>query len=55
MMTPQRERDAAEAFLHKAIRQQGLPEKITIDQSGRNTATIKRYNRIYKTAMVIRH
>src|SRR5215831_13340827 len=37
------------------IRSQGLPEKITIDQSGANTAAIKRYNRTHKTAIVIRH
>jgi putative transposase len=35
LLTPNRDRDAAEAFLHKAIRNQGLPEKITIDQRGR--------------------
>jgi putative transposase len=55
LLTPQRDRDAAEAFLRKAIRTQGLPEKITIDQSGANTAAIKRYNRIHKTAIVSRH
>jgi putative transposase len=38
LLTPRRDRAAAEAFLHKAIRPQGLPEKITIDQSGSNTA-----------------
>ena len=55
LLTPARDRDAAEAFLRKAIRSQGLPEKITIDQSGSNTAAIKHYNRMYKTAIVIRH
>ena len=40
LLTPTRDRDAAEAFLHKAIRIQGLPEKITIDKSGANTAAI---------------
>lgn len=54
LLTPQRDRAAAEAFLHKAIRNQGLPEKITIDQSGSNTAAITRYNRAHKTAIVIR-
>ena len=34
LLTPTRDRDAAEAFLCKAIRTQGLPEKITIDKSG---------------------
>jgi putative transposase len=54
LLTPQRDRAAAEAFLRKAIRNQGLPEKITIDQSGANTAAIKRYNRTHKTAIAIR-
>jgi putative transposase len=46
---------AAEAFLHKAIRTQGLPEKITIDQSGANTKAIEHYNREHHTAILIRH
>ena len=54
LLTPNRDRDAAEAFLRKAIRTQGLPEKITIDQSGSNPAAIKRYNRTHKTNMAIR-
>ena len=54
LLTPQRDRAAAEAFLHKAIRHLGLPEKITIDQSGSNTAAITHYNKIHKTAIVIR-
>jgi putative transposase len=54
LLTPQRDRAAALAFLHKAIRHQGVPEKITIDQSGSNTAAINRYNKMYKTAIVIR-
>src|SRR5581483_1023823 len=55
LLTPIRDRDAAEAFLRRAIRTQGLPEKITIDKSGSNTAAIKRYNQTHKTAIVIRH
>jgi putative transposase len=55
LLTPTRDRDAAAAFLHKAIRTQGLPEKITIDKSGANTAAITHYNQTYKTAIVIRH
>jgi putative transposase len=54
LLTPTRDRDAAEAFLHKAIRSQGLPEKITIDKSGANTAAIRRYNKTHKTAIIIR-
>jgi len=55
LLTPTRGRDAAEAFLHKAIRSQGLPEKITIDQSGSNTSAIKYDNKMHKTAIVIHH
>jgi len=38
----------------KAIHTHGLPEKITIDQSGSNTAALKHYNKIHKTAIAIR-
>src|SRR5215475_11929251 len=38
LLTPNRARFAAKAFLPKAIRNQRCPEKITIDQSGSNTA-----------------
>ena len=55
LLTPNRDRDAAEAFLHKAIRTQRLPEKITIDKSGSNTAAIQHYNKTHQTAIVIRH
>jgi transposase-like protein len=54
LLTPTRDRDAAEAFLRKAIRTQGLPEKITIDQSGSNTAAIQHYNRTHKTSIALR-
>ena len=47
LLTPQRDRAAAEAFLHKAIRSHDRPEKITIDQSGSNTAAIKCYNKTH--------
>jgi len=55
LLTPNRDRDAAEAFLRKAIRNQGLLEKITIDQSGSNTAAITHYNQTHKTAIIMRH
>ncbi len=55
LLTPTRDRDAAEAFLRKAIRSQGLPEKITIDKSGANTVAITHYNKTHQTAIVIRH
>jgi transposase-like protein len=40
LLTPHRDTAATEAFLHRAIRSLGLPKKITIDQSGSNTAAI---------------
>ena len=55
LLTPTRDRDAAVVFLRKAIRIQGLLEKIAIDQSRSNTATIRHYNKTHKTAIVIRH
>jgi len=51
---PHRDTAAAAAFLHKAIRTHGRPEKITIDQSGANTAAITDYNRTHKTTIAIR-
>ena len=54
LLTPTRDRDAAEAFLRKAIRTQGLPEKISIDQSGSNTAAITHYNKTHQTALALR-
>src|SRR4029078_2583781 len=53
LLTPTRDRDAAEAFLRKAIRTQGRPEKITIDQSGSNTAAITHYNKMHQTTILI--
>ena len=41
--------------MRKAIRSQGLPEKITIDKSGANTAAITHYNTTHKTDIVLRH
>jgi transposase-like protein len=55
LLTPTRERDAAETCLRKAILTQGVPEKITIEKSGANTAAITHYNKTHKTAIVIRH
>jgi putative transposase len=54
LLTPHRDLAAAEAFLRKAIRNQQLPEKITIGQRRSNTGAIKRYNKTYKTALVMR-
>jgi transposase-like protein len=54
LLTPHRDRAAAEAFLHQAIRAHGVPEKLTIAQSESNTAAIKQYNKTHKTTLIIR-
>ncbi len=54
LLTAHRDRAAALRFLRKAIRNQGLPEKITIDKSGANTASIESYNTEEKTTIEIR-
>lgn len=41
LLTVHRDKKAALRFLKKAVRHHGLPEKITIDQSGANTAAIE--------------
>jgi putative transposase len=41
LLTAHRNKQAALRFFRKAIRQQGLPDKVTIDKSGANTAAIK--------------
>jgi len=41
LLTAHRDQKAALRFLKKATRQHGLPDKITIDKSGANTAAIE--------------
>ena len=49
-------RDAASAkrFFQKAIRSSGKPEKVNIDKSGSNTASLNNINRDYKPNFQIR-
>jgi putative transposase len=54
LLTEQRDQEAALRFLQKAIRRNGVPEKITIDGSDANEAAIKRYNEEHGTAIIIR-
>ena len=42
LLAAKRDLAAARRFLERAIGQQGLPDKITIDKSGANTAAVKR-------------
>ena len=41
LLTAHRDKKAVRRFLKKAIRQHGLPAKVTIDQSGANTAALE--------------
>ena len=54
LLTAHRNRAAALRFLRQAIRSQGMPEKITIDTSGANTAAIESDNAEQKTTIEIR-
>ncbi len=54
LLTAHRNRAAALRFLRQAIRSQGLPEKITIDKSGANTAAIESYNAEQETTIEMR-
>ena len=44
LLTPRRNRKAALRFLRKAVGRHGVPEKITIDKSGANTAAMVSYH-----------
>ncbi|WP_036242577.1 IS6 family transposase [Methylobacter luteus] len=41
LLTAHRDKQAALRFFRKAVRQHGLPDKVTIDKSGANTAAIE--------------
>ena len=54
LLTDKRDRKAPLRFLHQAIDQSGLPEKITLDKSGANTAAIDHYNTDHETGIELR-
>ena len=54
LLTARRDRKAALRFLRKATGRHGVPEKITIDKSGANTAAIVNYNADHDTDVEIR-
>jgi putative transposase len=54
LLTEHRDTEAALRFLTQAIHRHGVPDKITIDGSEANAATIKRYNEEHGTAIIIR-
>ena len=43
LLTARRDEAAARRFFERAIEKHDLPEKVTIDKSGANTAAIERY------------
>jgi putative transposase len=47
MVSHKRDKAAALAFFNKAIGSSGLPEKVTIDKSGANTAALERLNLLW--------
>ena len=54
LLTAKRDRKAALRFLRKAIDQCGMPQKITLDKSGANTAAIDDYNTDPETDIELR-
>jgi putative transposase len=44
LLTAKRDKGAAQRYLERAINLHGLPEKVTIDKSGANTAAIHSVN-----------
>ena len=54
LLTAKRNRKAALRFLSKAMDQSSVPDKITIDKSGANTAAIEDYNTDNETAIELR-
>jgi transposase-like protein len=54
LLTARRDEAAARRFLERAIDRRGIPNTITIDKSGANTAAIGRYNADHETAINLR-
>ena len=50
LLTKKRDKKAATRFFKKAIRLKGMPEKVTIDKSGANTAALEGLNQEQKVA-----
>ena len=55
LLTARRDKKAALRFFKKAVRQHGLPDKVTIDKSGANTAAIKALKEETGQEIEIRH
>ena len=50
LLTKKRDKKAATRFFKKAIRLNGMPEKVTIDKSGANTAALEDLNQEQRVA-----
>ena len=55
LLTAHRDKKAALRFFKKAIRHQGLPDKVTIDKSGANASALKSIQAELKANIEIRH
>ena len=55
LLTARRDLAAARRYLERAIDLHGLPEKITIDRSGANTAAVRSLNEDACVAVKLRH
>ncbi len=55
LLTQERDTQAAQRFLTKAIRRHGVPEKVTPDGSAANAAARQRSNEEHATALIIRN
>ena len=54
LLTAKRDRKVALRFLHKAASRHGVPQNVTIDKSGANTAAISSYNTQHEAGIEIR-
>ena len=54
LLSPSRDCAAALRFITKAIHRHGVPETITIDQSGANADAITRYKAEHGTTVIVR-
>jgi transposase-like protein len=54
LLTAKRDAAAARRFFEKAIRHNGVPDKVTMDKSGANQAALKQLNKEREVSITIR-
>nr|WP_315475754.1 IS6 family transposase [uncultured Undibacterium sp.] len=54
LLTAERDKAAAMRFFDKAMQDNGIPEKVTMDKSGANKAAIDQINETMEVSMIIR-